>query len=165
MRRQGVIAALALIASAAGAQPVKPGARAPNIDLPALTGDRVQLSKLRGHPVVVSFWATWCSPCRAEFPELVKLHRQYDSLGLRVLGLNRPDQESSRNAIQKFVDDFAVPFPIALDTRGHTSRAFKIVRLPTTIFIDSAGVIRHVHQDLISREELERGLATILPPR
>ena len=59
MRCLTIIAALAFIGSTAAAQPVKPGARAPNINLPALTGDRVQLSKLRGHPVVVSFWATW----------------------------------------------------------------------------------------------------------
>jgi cytochrome c biogenesis protein CcmG, thiol:disulfide interchange protein DsbE len=170
VRRQAIIAALALIASAAGAQPVKPGAHAPNINLPALTGSRVQLSKLRGHPVIVSFWATWCSPCRAEFPELVKLQQQYDSVGLRVLGVNGTDQERSTKelsvkAIQEFVDNFAVSFPIALDTRGQTRRAFHIARLPTTVFIDSAGVIQHVHEGAISREELERGVATILPSR
>jgi peroxiredoxin len=165
MRRAGVIAAFAFVASAAGAQPVKPGARAPNIDLPALTGSRVELSKLRGHPVVVFFWATWCAPCRAEFPEFVKLHQQYDSAGLRVLGVNGFDQELSTKAVQQFIDSLAVSFPIALDTRGQTLRAFRIVHIPTTVFIDSAGVIQHVHQDVISREELERGVATILKSR
>ena len=164
------IAAMALVASAAGAQPVKPGERAPNIDLKALTGSRVQLSKLRGHPVVVSFWATWCGPCRAEFPELIKLQQQYDSVGLRVLAVNGLDQEQrteelGMKAVRQFVDDFAVSFPIALDKRGETRRAYRIVHIPTTVFIDSAGIIRHVHVDAISREELERGVATILPPR
>jgi len=170
MRRDGIIAALALIASAAGAQPVKPGVRAPNINLPALTGSRVKLSELRGHPVIVSFWATWCSPCRAEFPELVKLQQQYDSVGLRVLGVNGLDQErkteeASKKAVQQFIDDVAVSFPIALDTRGQTRRAFRIVYLPTTVFIDSAGIIQQVHVGAISREELERGVATILQSR
>ena len=170
MRRYGVIAALALIASAAGAQPVKPGVRAPNIDLPALTGSRVKLSQLRGHPVVVSFWATWCGPCRAEFPELIKLQHQYDSVGLRVLGVNglnqeHPRKELGKKAVRQFVDDFAVSFPIALDERGETGRAFHIVLLPTTVFIDSAGVIQLVHTGAISREELERGVATILQSR
>jgi thiol-disulfide isomerase/thioredoxin len=170
VRRHAVAAALALVTSAAGAQPVKPGTRAPNINLPSLTGSRVKLSELRGHPVVVSFWATWCSPCRAEFPELMKLEQQYDSVGLRVLGVNGLDQERkteelSRKAVRQFVDELAVSFPIALDERGQTRRAFHIVLLPTTIFIDSAGVIQQVHVGAISREELERGVATILQSR
>jgi thiol-disulfide isomerase/thioredoxin len=165
VRRHGIIAALALTASVAGAQQAKPGARAPDIDLPALTGSRVKLSKLRGHPVIVSFWATWCSPCRAEFPELVRLHQQYDSVGLRLLGVNGRDQDPNKKAIQQFVDDFAVPFPIALDTRGQTRRAFHLTFLPTTVFIDSAGIIQRVHVGAISREDLERGVAIILPSR
>jgi hypothetical protein len=63
------------------------------------------------------------------------------------------------------VDELAVSFPIALDERGQTRRAFHIVLLPTTVFIDSAGVIRQVHVGAISREELERGVATILQSR
>ena len=165
MRRRWVLTALTLIASVAGAQPVRPGARAPEIDLPTITGGRVQLSKLRGHPVVVSFWGTWCPPCRMEFPELVKLHQAYDSLGLRVLGVNGRDRERSTKAMQRFIDEFAVPFAIALDQRGQSRRAFRIAFLPTTVFIDSAGVIQRIHLGGISREDLDRGVATILPPR
>ena len=169
MSPRRIIAALALVASAAGAQPVKPGVRAPNINLPALTGSRVKLSELRGHPVVVSFWATWCGPCRAEFPELIKLQQQYESIGLRVLGVNGLDQEQTtkkpKKAVQQFVDNFAVSFPIALDELGQTRRAFHIVLIPTTVFIDSAGVIQHVHEGAMSREELDRGVATILQAR
>src|SRR5262249_30641458 len=145
VRRHGIIAAFALVASVAGAQPVKRGARAPNIDLPTLTGGRVKLSALRGHPVIVSFWNTWCPPCREEFPEFVRLHRQNDSVGLRVLGVNRRQQELSTKAVQRFVDEFSVPFPIALDERGQSDRAFYITILPTTVFIDTAGIIQHIH--------------------
>jgi len=86
VRAHGSIAALALVASVAGAQPAKRGVRAPEIDLPALAGGRVKLSTLRGHPVVVSYWNSWCPPCRTEFPELVRVQKLYDSVGLRVLG-------------------------------------------------------------------------------
>jgi len=74
----------ALAATSATAQPVRQGARAPEIDLPTLAGGRVQLSKLRGRPVVVSFWGSWCPPCRSEFPELVRAHREYGPAGLTV---------------------------------------------------------------------------------
>lgn len=160
----GMTATLVLAASAAGAQPVRQGARAPEIDLPALAGGRVQLSKLRGHPVVVSFWGTYCPPCRDEFPELVRAHAMHATAGLRVLGVNGRDQEWSTKNVKKFVDEFAVTFPVALDARGRSRQKYRVVGLPTTVFIDSAGVVQRIHMGPISREELDRGIAAILPP-
>jgi thiol-disulfide isomerase/thioredoxin len=162
MWQRMIVAVLALAASAAGAQRVGPGARAPEVDLPLLAGERVQLSKLRGHAVVVSFWGTWCPPCREEFPELVKLHAAYAPAGLVVLAINGRDQETSTKNVQRFVDEFAAPFRVALDEKGRARRAFLIQGLPTTVFIDSAGVVRQVHRGAISRAQLETGLAIIL---
>jgi len=138
---------------------------APEIDLPVLTGGRVKLSKLRGQPVVVSFWATWCAPCRTEFPELVRLHETHGPAGLRVLGVNARDQERNTKNIKEFLDGFGATFPVALDQRGKARRTYRIVGHPTTVFIDSAGTIRQIHMGPISGEELDRGVAAILPPR
>ena len=162
MWHRRAVVVLALAASVSGAQPVTPGVRAPEIDLPTLTGGRLQLSKLRGHPVVVSFWGTWCPPCRNEFPELVKANLAHGPSGLQVVAVNGRDQEMSDKSVQKFVDEFSVTFQVALDQRGRARRAFLIQGLPTTVFIDSGGVVRAVHRGPISREELDRGLATIL---
>jgi thiol-disulfide isomerase/thioredoxin len=156
------VVVLALAGSAVGAQPVGPGGRAPEIDLPTLSGGRLQLSKLRGHPVVVSFWGTWCPPCRDEFPELVKAFVTHGPSGLYVVAVNGRDQETSDKNVQKFVDEFSATFHVALDHRGRARRAFLIQGLPTTVFIDSGGVIRGVQRGPISREELSRGLASIL---
>jgi cytochrome c biogenesis protein CcmG, thiol:disulfide interchange protein DsbE len=82
-----------------------------------------------------------------------------------VLGVNGRDQELSDKAVQQFVDELAVPFPIALDQRGLARRAFRLVGLPTTVFIDTAGVIQWIHTGPISREELERDLVRIVRPR
>ncbi len=165
MLTRSTMVALALAASTAGAQSVKIGAPAPEIDLPSLSGGRAQLSKLRGHPVVVSFWSTWCPPCRTEFPELVRAYQTYSPAGLLVLGVNGRDQEYSTKDVKKFVKEYSVPFEIALDERGRARNTFLILGQPTTVFIDSSGVVQGIHRGPISREELESGIAAILPRR
>jgi len=156
-----------LLAAGAGtldAQTEKIGKRAPEIDLPTLTGGRVELSKMRGHPVVVSFWGTWCPPCRDEFPELIRMQAKHSAAGLYIIGVNGRDQERSTRDVQRFVELFPVAFPIALDKRGLVRRKYKIEGQPTTVFIDSSGVVRKVHTGRISPEELEQGIALIVPP-
>ena len=150
-------------ASPADAQALKVGKRPPEIDLPTLTGGRVQLSKLRGRAVVISFWGTWCPPCRTEFPELIRLHEQHGESGLYVLAVNGRDQERNTKDVQQFVEFFAVPFTVALDKRGSVRRSYRIEGQPTTVFIDAGGVVRSVHTGLISRDQLDRGVALILP--
>ena len=63
------------------------------------------------------------------------------------------------------MDEFAVTFPVLLDPRGRSRRNFRLIALPTTVFIDSGGIIREVHSGAISREQLARGVATIVPAR
>ena len=135
-------------------------------DRPAtLSGGRVKLSALRGHPVVVSFWGTYCPPCRDEFPELVRAYSSLSAAGLYVVGVNARDQELSTKAVQAFADEFSARFTIALDQRGKSRRDYLIFGLPTTIFIDSSGVIRGIHRGPIDRAALDSGLATIVAPR
>ena len=67
---------------------VKPGDRAPEIDLPTLAGKRVKLSSLRGSVVVVDFWASWCKPCRQSIPWLNDLRTRYAGQGLVIVGVN-----------------------------------------------------------------------------
>lgn len=158
-------AACFVTTASAGGQAIKPGALAPPIDLPLLDGGHIRLSDFHGHPAVVSFWGTWCPPCRSEFPELVRLSNAHAAEGLVVLGINGRDQEVSTREVQAFVNEYAVRFPIALDQRGKARRAYRLVGLPTTVFIDSGGVIRHINMGPISRDELDRGVAMIFPAR
>jgi thiol-disulfide isomerase/thioredoxin len=156
------LAALAMSAPNARAQKVGPGSSSPEIDLPTLNGGRVKLSALKGHPVVITFWGTWCPPCREEFPQLVAAQKQYRDAGLVVLAVNERDQELTTKAVQDFVNEFGVDFPVALDSRGRTRRNFRLVGLPTTIFLDAAGVIRAVHPGPISNVDLSDALAVIV---
>ena len=160
-----VVIATLLIAPASSRLNAQPrlGKPAPEIDLPTLNSGRVTLSKMRGHPVVVSFWGTWCAPCRAEFPLLVSAQLKHSEAGLYVLAVNGRDQERNTADVQRFAEGFTVPFTVALDKRGRARRAYRMEAQPMTVFIDAAGIIRMVHSGLISAEELDRGIEMILP--
>lgn len=151
------------IAGPAGAQEIQPGKPAPEIDLPTLKGGRVKLSGLRGHPVVVSFWGTWCPPCKEEFPALVAAHRKYREAGLEVIAVNQRDQEIRTADVEAFVKEYKVEFIVAMDQRGKSRRSYRLIGLPTTVFIDAGGIIRQVNSGPIAPSQLVRGLATILP--
>ena len=138
---------------------------APDIDLPTLTGGHVKLSSLKGHPVVVTFWGTWCPPCREEFPELVAAHKKYRNSGLVVLAVNQRDQELSNKAVEDFVKEFGADFQVALDTHGRARRNYRLIGLPTMVFVDVSGMIQGVHPGPITAAEFDQGLAAILPAK
>ena len=157
-----VLAAIVAFPAVASGQ-ANVGGKAPEIDLPTLGGGApIRLSALRGHPVVVTFWGTWCPPCREEFPQLVAAYKKYHVVGLEILAVNQRDQELSLKNVQAFADTFAVPFTVALDKRGRTRRTYRLVGLPTTVFIDSAGTIVQMQPGPLSEEALARGLALIV---
>ncbi|HEX5073712.1 MAG TPA: TlpA disulfide reductase family protein [Gemmatimonadaceae bacterium] len=141
------------------------GEPAPDIDLPTLGGGHVKLSSLKGHPVVVTFWGTWCPPCREEFPELVAAQKKHRESGLVVLAVNQRDQELSNKAVEDFVKEFGADFAVALDTHGRARRSFRLIGLPTMVFVDASGVIQATHPGPITTAEFDRGLATILPTK
>jgi cytochrome c biogenesis protein CcmG/thiol:disulfide interchange protein DsbE len=155
-----VFIAIVLSASDARAQlPV--GTPAPEIDVRTLGGARFQLSALRGRPVVMTFWGTWCPPCREEFPQLAGLYGKHHAAGLEIVAVNQRDQELSTSDVQHFVDEFSIPFTVVLDPRGRSRRSYRLFGLPTTVFVDTAGVIRRVVSGPLGRDQLGLGLAAI----
>ena len=159
-----MVAIFGLCPATSAAQGIARGTRAPEIDLPTLQGARIKLSSLRGHPVVVTFWGTWCHACRDELVELVAADKIYRDRGLVVLAVNQRDQELSVRDVQTLITEYSVQFAVVLDGSGQSRRSFRLLAIPTTVFIDSAGVIQHVHSGAIDHAKLEQGLATILPP-
>lgn len=154
-----------LLAATLGSVParaqLRAGAKAPDVELPRLGGGEFRLSSLRGRPVILTFWGTWCPPCREEFPELARLYREWHEAGLEVVGVNQRDQELKTANVEAFVREHAVPFTVVLDTRGRWRRAYRLIGLPTTVFVDTAGVITRVVSGPVTPAQLAAGLETI----
>ncbi len=118
------------------------GFLAPDFTLTALDGGHMQLSTLRGKPVILNFWATWCPPCRAEMPELEALWQRYKDDGLLLIGV---DQGENAATVERFARGVvATTFPLLLDTNQAVGRAYGVRALPTTVFIDAEGRIQDV---------------------
>ncbi len=129
---------LARALSAAGIQPVEPPVAAPDFTLATLDGGEGALSDHRGSWVVLTFWATWCGPCRFEMPTLERLHRERAERGLAVVGVAL-DAEGA--AVGPFVREHGLSFPILLDPRGEVGRGYQAESIPLTYLIDPEGRI------------------------
>jgi cytochrome c biogenesis protein CcmG/thiol:disulfide interchange protein DsbE len=141
-----------------------PGAAAPDFILKTLAGDTVRLSSHKGHPVFLNFWATWCAPCRGEMQEIVSAYRAHQEQGLEVLAINLTDQEHLRD-VRAFVNELQLPFPVLLDNKGKVRQRYALRGVPTSVFIDTAGIVRLVIPGPVTGETLSQGLAQILPAR
>ena len=118
------------------------GFLAPDFSLPSTDGNTVTLSSLRGQPVVLNFWATWCPPCRAEMPELEVFWQRYGPEDLVLLGI---DQGESRHVVEQFARGVVdTSFPLLLDTRSDIGALYGVRALPTTVFIDADGRIQEI---------------------
>jgi cytochrome c biogenesis protein CcmG/thiol:disulfide interchange protein DsbE len=121
----------------------RPGFLAPDFSLEQLGGGEISLSNLRGQVVVLNIWASWCPPCRAEMPALQRVYESNQDRGLHVLGIHTTFQDREAAAIE-FAMQQDISFPILLDRSGLVSRMYQMRALPTTFFIDRAGIIQEV---------------------
>ncbi|MCL4477046.1 MAG: TlpA family protein disulfide reductase [Nitrospirae bacterium] len=114
------------------------GKKAPEFTLKDMNDKAVSLSSLKGNVVLISFWATWCPPCRDEMPSLNKLYREYRNRGLVVVAVST---DRSRSSVKDFLGKNPVGFPVLMDSDSKVARQFKVFSLPTTFLLDRNGAI------------------------
>jgi len=101
-----------------------------------------RIAGLRGHPVVVNAWASWCGPCRFEFPFFQKQSVKRGK-SVAFLGVNSQDNRGDAKA---FLDDYPLPFPSYEDPDGDVTRGLRVVGLPATAYYDRKGELAYLHQ-------------------
>ncbi|MDH5606834.1 MAG: TlpA family protein disulfide reductase [Anaerolineae bacterium] len=116
---------------------------APDFTLTSLDGDSYTLSELRGKPILVNLWASWCGPCRQEMPAMQALYEEFHPEGFEILAVNAANQDNIP-AAAAFVEELGLSFPILLDLDGEVSRMYQLRALPSSFFINPDGSIAEV---------------------
>jgi DsbE subfamily thiol:disulfide oxidoreductase len=114
------------------------GKPAPDFNGADLDGKAVRLSDFKGKAVVLNFWASWCGPCRAEQPALVRVAAAYKDKGVEILGVDVRDNVGQAKVHR---DEFKVPYPSVYDQAGHLEYAYSIDAPPSSVFIDAKGIV------------------------
>lgn len=160
-----ILAALAVATLTTSAFALRAGARAPEIGLSDLSGNRITIASLRGKVVLVDIWASWCEPCAVEMPVLERLYRQYRGEGFTVVGVSVDSQR--RNIDRFFQRHGRVSFPIVHDPSRRVAGAYATPAMPSSYLIDRNGIVRYTHAGFRASDEriLEREIRTLLAER
>jgi thiol-disulfide isomerase/thioredoxin len=135
-------------------------ATTPQFTLKDINGRTVRLRVYRGKVVLVNFWATWCPPCRAEMPDLVRLQREHAREGLRIIGITYPPETTTR--VRRFARSLKVNYPIILGTRQIKARFSSDETLPLTVVIDRDGKVKEIISGILLPEEFDEKIKPLL---
>lgn len=122
-------------------------------------GKPIRLSDYRGRFVMVNLWASWCPPCRAEMPDLIKYYGDHQADGLVFLSVNSQDSLASA---QQFIREKQMPFPVLFDPEGKVGQVFRTDGLPDTFVIDRDGNLRFSWTGQISPAILDQRVTPLL---
>lgn len=111
---------------------------AEDLTLPLFNGGNIILSSLRGKPVVINFWASWCPPCREEAPILEAVWRRYKDKDVIFIGVNIQDAEADARA---YIKEFDITYPNGPDIRGKITIDYGVSGIPVTFFVNREGLI------------------------
>ncbi|MCK8060048.1 MULTISPECIES: redoxin family protein [unclassified Fusibacter] len=126
---------------------------APDFTLQTLSGETVTLSSLRGKPVVLNFFTSWCPPCLDEMPDIEKLHQENNG-NIQFIGVNLTNQDNLSD-VRDMIDTLSITFTVVKDEQGKVANDYGIRAIPTSVFIGSDGMVIHTQIGAISYETLK----------
>lgn len=168
MRTAWLVVAVASLAGCAPREspgPVTVGQEAPPYAARTFEGDSISLALLRGKPVLLNVWATWCAPCKVEIPYLAELHAQHAASGLQVIGVS-VDARGDEARIGEFAREFGITYPIWRDPDERVNARFLAIGVPSTYLIDRDGILLWKHLGIVrpTSPGLADALQRALPP-
>jgi thiol-disulfide isomerase/thioredoxin len=126
------------------------GEKAPDFTLLDMEGNQVSLSDFEGKMVFLNFWATWCTYCDIEMPDLQKVNDEHEDLV--VLAVNVREE---KDLVQEYLDEGGYDFPVALDEDGHIAQVYLVSGMPTTYFISDDGKLLGYQPGMLTLEQME----------
>ena len=154
----GAIALAAVGCAASGPAPVV-GRPAPDFKLGSVDGGQLSLSGLAGQPVVVNFFATWCTPCKKELPAFQALSSQHADRGLTFLLV---DMQEDPDDVAVFLGDLNVHLPAVVDGSGEVGKTYRVRGLPSTFFVGRDGLIKATQLGELDDQALQSGISKIV---
>lgn len=158
-----VIAWSVVWATPAGAVSLKKEAqrkRAPDFELQDAEGNAVRLSAYKGKVVLLDFWATWCTPCKASMPWMNELSKKYAGEGLVVIGVSMDTE--GWPVVKPFVEKMQIAYPILLGTPRVAYLYGDVDSLPLAFFVDRSQRVAGIHLGAASRKDFEKTIRLLL---
>lgn len=118
---------------------------APDFNLTRVDGGSIASNELEGKPVVIVFWTAWCPICKEEAPHINQLAAEFESKGVKVIGINIGEGEAR---VKEGIKDFGILYPIVRDADTSVARTYKVVGTPTVVFIDKKGSVQYFGNEL-----------------
>jgi cytochrome c biogenesis protein CcmG, thiol:disulfide interchange protein DsbE len=146
------------LSGAVAAAPPRPGEVPPTFALMTTDGETVHLSDFAGHPVWLTFGASWCSECRAEAADLEAAYQRYREQGLVILAVFQEDRASAAD----YAERVGLTFPVAVDPDTAVASRYDVVGIPTHVFIGADGVVRVFRVGALTPDDMDRYVGELL---
>ena len=135
---------------------------APDFEMVDRDGNRIKLSDMRGKPVVLNFWASWCGPCKSEMPDFEEAYKEYGGdITFMIVNLTDGKNETVDTA-QAFIDSQGYTFPVYFDTDSNGAAAYGVSSIPVTYFIDAQGYLVAYGRGALNGETLKSGIDMLI---
>ncbi|WP_158945125.1 TlpA disulfide reductase family protein [Granulicella sp. S190] len=145
-----------------GIVPVTERRAMPEMVMLRLDGGTWRMAEHRGQVVLVNYWASWCEPCWEETPGLIRLSRDLGPQGLAVVGV--AVDEGGTAKVRKFVEEFHVPYPVALPEPG-SQMAYGMAGVPETVLVDRQGRVAKTYSGAVRQGDFEKDVNVLLAER